>query len=159
LFTAVLAAGGGWAAQQVSAVPQQEATQATKQPTDSGEGKSSGDKKPAVRLDRHGDVLPPGAMFRLGTTRLRHGSGVHAVAFSPDDKIVASTSDDGTVRFWEPATGKELRRFDMKGNYALSLAYSPDGRRLALAGTEIWVYDMATGKQLSHSDSINSSIF
>src|SRR5262249_11553985 len=38
-----------------------------------------------------------------------HRSGVHAVALSPDGKVVVTASDD-SVRFWDAATGKEQRQ-------------------------------------------------
>jgi hypothetical protein len=57
-----------------------------------------------ARVDRHGDPLPEGAVLRLGTVRLRHGSGIAGIALSPDGKPLppwgGATSASGT---WLPA--------------------------------------------------------
>src|SRR5207253_465964 len=39
---------------------------------------------------------------------------------------------DGTVRLWEAATGEELRRAGERLGLASALAYSPDGKVLAV---------------------------
>jgi WD40 repeat protein len=62
--------------------------------------------------DSHGDPLPPGALARLGTTRLRHGGDVTFVAFGSDGKTLLTAGQDDTIRLWDLATGKEVRRFD-----------------------------------------------
>jgi WD40 repeat protein len=59
--------------------------------------------------DLYGDQLPAGAVSRLGTLRWRLGSGIHSIAFAPDGASVL-VAGDGSVREWELATGKELRR-------------------------------------------------
>src|SRR4051794_2897287 len=60
--------------------------------------------------DRYGDLLPEGAVARLGTVRMRHfiysGSGVGSVAFSADGTMLFSAADEG-LRVWDVATGKE----------------------------------------------------
>src|SRR5258706_2392683 len=58
------------------------------------------------RTDRHGDPLPAGAIGRLGTTRLRHGEPISALAFLPDGKTIASLGDGShrTVQIWELCT-------------------------------------------------------
>ncbi|KIX07175.1 uncharacterized protein Z518_01828 [Rhinocladiella mackenziei CBS 650.93] len=41
-----------------------------------------------------------------------HTDLVRAVAFSPDGSLLASGSDNYTVRLWNPTTGQELRKFE-----------------------------------------------
>jgi WD40 repeat protein len=63
-----------------------------------------------------------------------HTDDITAVALSPDCKTVATASRDGTVRLWEAATGRELRVLRVHSGFVLSVAFSPDGRLVALGG-------------------------
>jgi|GEM_PF-1928216 len=84
------------------------------------------------RTDDHGDPLPPGAVARLGTVRLRHivrdFSGAACVVFSPDSKTLVSGGDVG-LRAWDVATGKDLGWFP---NVAAATAarFASDGKTL-----------------------------
>lgn len=79
-----------------------------------------------------GDPLPPGALARLGTTRFRHGDGVKELSYSPDGKLLLSTSPGrpGGARIWNVADGKCRRQFN-EGIYS-SAALSPDFEAIAL---------------------------
>jgi WD40 repeat protein len=76
------------------------------------------------------------------------------VAFSPDGSLLATSSNDGTVRIWDVAAGTQhlvLRGPPREKFYSfisgLTPAFSPDGSRVASGGwlsTPIW--DLATGK-------------
>jgi hypothetical protein len=57
-----------------------------------GEPPAAGDRKPP-RTDRFGDPLPDGALARLGSARLRHGSVVKAIAVSPDGTALAAVDE------------------------------------------------------------------
>src|SRR5437660_8371692 len=46
----------------------------------------------AQRCDTHGDLLPPGAIVRLGTVRLRHASVLQSIVFSPDGHVLCSAA-------------------------------------------------------------------
>src|SRR5262249_10882735 len=66
---------------------------------------------PAATADRYGDPLPAGALARLGTTRWRHGAPITFVAFGPEGQTLITAGQDNTIRLWDLATGKEIRRF------------------------------------------------
>jgi len=93
-----------------------------------------------------------------------HGLAVRGVAFSPDGKVVASGGADATVRVWDTATGKELRRVQEHDAEVQSVAISPDGKLVASGGDDgvITLSDLVNGKLLSrievkaHGDAGNS---
>jgi RNA polymerase sigma factor (sigma-70 family) len=113
-----------------------------------------------TRTDRYGDPLPEGAVARLGTVHLRHGSVVFAVALSGDGATLASGGNDGIVHIWETKTGKEIRQFrdtqydpeSIGLGAVVGLAYTPDGSKLAIArlNEPVCLFDVKTGKQLHH---------
>jgi RNA polymerase sigma factor (sigma-70 family) len=111
--------------------------------------------KPAAeaprKADADGDPLPAGALRRFGSTRLRHGQAIGALAFSKDGKSLLSGSVDQTVSLWELPSGKEIRRFTGHEDYVTCVALSPDGKVVAAGAKDFRLWDAATGKELHHS--------
>jgi WD40 repeat protein len=114
-------------------------------------------KAPNAAVDLYGDLLPEGALARLGTVRLRHRGSpvtsywfcpVHGVAFSPDGKLVASAAQDHFVRVWDAATARAIHQWPDTGP-VLALAFSPDSKLLASAGDgkDVHLWDLTTGKR------------
>src|SRR5262249_39368618 len=69
-------------------------------------------------------------------------SEVRCMAFSPDGKVVAGITEwGGRMIFWNPGTGKLLRKVRFAAN-TCSIEFSPDGKILASTnpnGTvELW---------------------
>jgi WD40 repeat protein len=69
------------------------------------------------------------------------------LALSPDGTLLACGDRDGTVRLVATASGKALRQCRQAA--LMALAFSPDGRILAAAGTgPIHLWEVATGREL-----------
>src|SRR5262245_27209904 len=100
-----------------------------------------------VPSDTTADPLPPGALARLGSDRLRNGGQVLGVAFAPDGMSLLGAGADGTVRVWSVTTGKETRLITAFPWSAKVVAFSADGTTLAVGsmGLGIGLFDAATG--------------
>jgi WD40 repeat protein len=102
------------------------------------------------RLDRRGDPLPPGAVVRLGSTRLQLLAGADEVTLSADGKLVAAATRllGARIRVWEAATGRLVCEIKPKGESGLSrLRFSRDGRYLAADwGKAVVVWETVSGR-------------
>jgi RNA polymerase sigma factor (sigma-70 family) len=61
---------------------------------------------------------------------------VFDVAFAPDGRTVATANMDGTIRLFDPFTGKELGKLEGHRGWVLSVAFSPDGKTLVSGGLD-----------------------
>ncbi len=83
-----------------------------------------------------------------------HTNRVHAVAFSPDGRRIASGAGYGhigdAIRVFDADTGREL--LEMRGHKAhvSTIAYSPDGKRIASGShdNKVKIWDANTGQLL-----------
>ncbi len=72
-----------------------------------------------------------------------------SMAFSPDAQLLASGHNDKTVRLWEVASGKEVKKFEGLREPATRLTFSGNGKVLAAAFLQdpvVRLWDVASGR-------------
>ncbi len=86
----------------------------------------------------------------------------HAMALSPDGKVVALASPEKgkktTICFWEMATGQLRAQFQVDSDWFFGLQFSSDGKRLLTAsrgkkdGGIVQAWELSSGKMLHEVD-------
>lgn len=79
---------------------------------------------------------------------------VLATASSPDGKWVATGGDDGSLRLWNPGTGKAPRKLSGHKRALNALSFSPDGSKLVSGSADktIRVWDVAQGRTICQTE-------
>lgn len=86
---------------------------------------------------------------------------VRSMAFTPDGSVLASGSDDKTVRLWSPATGTLTRTLQGHLGPIYSVAFSPDGRLLASGSGDktVCIWDPVTGTLIQFLEGHSNWVF
>ena len=120
-------------------------------------------------IDTDGSIR--GTFFSLIETSLPliatlkgHTSFVRSVAFSPDGTILASSSENGTIKLWNMARKTNIATL-RHTNLGYSIAFSPDGTILASSSENgtIKLWDVATRRNIAtlggHTSFVRSVAF
>ena len=67
---------------------------------------------------------------RLAGVFTGHKQSIASIAFSPDGKTLASSSEDSTLKFWNITSQQELLNIRRLGGPVRGLMFSPDGQML-----------------------------
>jgi WD40 repeat protein len=79
-------------------------------------------------------------------TTLAAGANLDSLAFSPTGRLLATATEDAGVEIWQTEEATRLYALERGIAGPLSLAFSSDGRRLAVAGSSaVRFYGMDTG--------------
>ncbi|MBF0266068.1 MAG: caspase family protein [Gammaproteobacteria bacterium] len=96
---------------------------------------------------------------------LGHTDTIFASKFSSDGRLAFSLALDQTLRVWEVATGREIKRYRVNSDQVKDLAISPNGYWIATGGKDktMKLWDSATGKKIQiftgHKRQVNALTF
>jgi WD40 repeat protein/tRNA A-37 threonylcarbamoyl transferase component Bud32 len=94
---------------------------------------ASGDQR--FRSNPEGVILSDAVTGQVERT-LPHPMPVQCVAFLRDGAFLVTGGNDGNIRLWEAAKGREVRVIPAHQGVVWSVSASPDGTRIASAGTD-----------------------
>src|SRR5919199_36772 len=94
-----------------------------------------------------------------------HKNLIYSVAFSPNGEVVASGSDDKTIKLWGVEDGQEIVTLTGHANSVYTVAFSPDGETLASCSWDrtVKIWRIKDGKLIrtitGHTDSVRCIAF
>src|SRR5260221_375855 len=106
-----------------------------------------------------GDVTPPSKQPRILTG---HTESIWSVSFSPGDGcLLASGTGDRTVRLWDVASGREVRRLEGHTAAVWGVHFSPDGRLLASGSSDrtVRLWEVASGREVRRLEGHTSGVW
>ena len=117
----------------------------------------SGDARGGIRLGKVSRSHLRWREDRLG----EHDGPVWATVFSPDGRLLATTSADGQVRVWAVASGRAVATLGGHDGATYAAAFSPDGSRLATGGRDrsVRLWDASTWEQLAAFEGLDGTVF
>jgi len=80
-----------------------------------------------------------------------HNGFIWSADFSPDGKLLATSSADNSIIIWDISSGQPIGpRLSNHGGPVRRVAFSPDGSRLASAGIDnvVFLWDVANGQAI-----------
>ncbi len=92
----------------------------------------------------------PYQLFQCIQTLRGHRKSVNCIAFSPDGQILASGSDDHTIKLWQLSTGRTLGFLKECTKQVNAVTFSPDGQILASSSdyNTIKLWQLSTGQEI-----------
>ncbi|KAK9820308.1 hypothetical protein WJX72_008774 [[Myrmecia] bisecta] len=69
-----------------------------------------------------------------------HSKAITLVAWSPDDSLLATCSNDKQLKLWDPVTGMCVRTLSHHTEAVTCVAWLPDGKRLVTGGHDRYMY-------------------
>jgi RNA polymerase sigma factor (sigma-70 family) len=104
----------------------------------------------ATGKERHLEPPPPagGIGGGAGGIAIQGVSPVESAAFSPDSRLLATGGRDNSVHLWDLSNGQQIRVFPGHVGWVLAVAFSPDGRTLAVGHWRtVSLWEVNTGKE------------
>jgi WD40 repeat protein len=80
------------------------------------------------------------------------GDSLIAVAFSPDSRLVAATTVQGSIRLWDVTTGVQRRRLEGLGEGFAAPVFSADAAYVISIGSALHLWDLASTIRLASID-------
>lgn len=122
----------------------------------------------SLQAENAGPILPDYPILRINTEM--HTAQIKRFAIDPAETIIATGSEDKTVKIWDLKSGELVRTIripidEATVGRAFSVDFHPDGQRLAVSGLtggpyegeqSLYVFDVKTGELLAETKNLPS---